>query len=214
VEQRPESREVSTQYKAGLRWLPVEFSVTRTITKRWQRRGSQYAEAVAEIAGVTDAELQERVEQHELFGDTFIAGGEKAVRTGDADFRTVLARTVAAGMGDDAKVDEAAYYTSLLVQLEPVHLRVLAATQRAEKALSAAGKTGNPTVEFVAKVAGVPAVIVSSASERLHSLSLLTDRLRGDMIDWSRIPLGAFGLTDAGHAVLANCDELLSDEAP
>jgi hypothetical protein len=212
VDEAPPSNEVSTQYKAGLRWLPVELSVTRTITRRWQERGAQYAETVAEMAGASSDELEARIEQHEVLGDAFLSAGEKAVRTADPDYRGALARTVAAGLADEARIDEASYYTSLLVQLEPVHLRVLAATQRAEEALRATGKTGNPTVEFVAKLAAAPATIVSSASERLHSLSLLTDRLRGDMVDWSKTPLGAFAVTDAGRELLANCTKLLPDE--
>ena len=76
---------------------------------------------------------------------------------------------------------------SVLTQLEPIHLRYLAATIKAEQAIAAgSGGAGNPTVTFVATMAKMPPEIAASAAERLHAFALLTDRLGGDMVNWTR----------------------------
>lgn len=49
------------------------------------------------------------------------------------DFRQSLARVIAAGLHDDARIDEVAYMTSVRVQLEPVHIRCLDALERFQR---------------------------------------------------------------------------------
>jgi hypothetical protein len=127
--------------------------------------------------------VEARFEQHEEPVDAYITAGEKAVRTSDDGFRDGLARLIAAGLRDDAKVDAVSYYVSLLTQVDPIHLRYLPANIKAEQAIAAgSGGGGNPTVTFVATLAEVPPEIARSAAERLHAFALLTDRLRGDMV--------------------------------
>jgi hypothetical protein len=146
-------------------------------------------------------------EQHEELADAYISAGEKAVRTSDGDFRDGLARLIAAGLRDDAKIDAVSYYISVLTQLEPIHLRFLVANFKAEQAITSnPGGGGNPTVAFVAALAQIPPEIAASAAERLHAFALLTDRLKGDMVNWTGDPLGAFAITDVGKALLAYCE--------
>lgn len=206
----PDEREVTTEWGAGLtRWLPLNLSVKRTITNRWKTRVEDFGAETAEAAGLTPEQVAQRLEVSEPLSDAFISGAEKAGRTFDADYRSSLARLVAAGLRDDAKIDEASYYLSVLTQLEPVHLRYLAANVKAQEVLSAAGKTGNPSVVFVGQMAQMPAAIASSVAERLHASSLLTDRLRGDMVNWTELPLGAFAVTEAGQELLKYCGTVL-----
>ena len=95
----------------------------------------------------------------------------------------------------------------MLSQLEPVHLRYLVANIKAEQAITASpGTDGNPTVTFVASVADMPPEIAASAAEGLHAFALLTDRLKGDMVNWSGDPLGAFAVTELGRSLLAYCE--------
>jgi hypothetical protein len=207
-EREPDDREVTTEVSAGIaKWLPVEVSIKRTITNRWSRRGEEFTRRVGEYAEAAPELVESRFEQHEELADAYITAGEKAVRTSDDDFRDGLARLIAAGLRDDAKVDAVSYYVSVLTQLEPIHLRYLAATIKAEKAIAAgSGGGGNPTVTFVATMAKMPPEIAASAAERLHAFALLTDRLRGDMVNWTGDPLGAFAVTELGRALLAYCE--------
>ncbi len=215
VEQpEPDEREVTTEWGAGItRWLPIDLSVKRTITNRWKTRVDDFGSQAAEGAGMTHEQVAQRLEDNEVLSDAFLGAADKAGRTADPEFRSSLARLIAAGLRDDARVDQTVYYTSVLTQLEPVHLRYLTANVKAHEVLSAAGKTGNPTVEFVSSMAGIPVVVASSVAERLHAFSLLTDRLGGDMVDWKAVPLGAFAVTDVGRAVLAYCEQQLDGRA-
>jgi hypothetical protein len=209
----PDEREVITEWGAGIaRWLPLDLSVKRTITNRWKTRVDDFGSQAAAGADLSREQVAQRLEDNEVLSDTFLGAAEKAGRTADQSYRSSLARLVAAGLRDDARVDEAAYFTSVLTQLEPVHLRYLAANVKAHEVLSAAGKAGNPTVEFVSSLAKIPVVVAASVAERLHAFSLLTDRLRGDMVDWKAVPLGAFAVTDAGRALLAYCEQRLDSE--
>lgn len=63
-------------------------------------------------------------------------------------------------------------------------------------------------VRHVARLADMPPDIASFAAERLHSLALLTDRLRGDMVTWTEQPPGAFrGHRGRKMGSLACCEE-------
>jgi hypothetical protein len=207
-DREPDVREVSTELSAGIaKWLPVEVSIKRTITNRWSRRGEEFTRRVGEYADAAPEQVEARFNQHEELADAYITAGEKAVRTSDDGFRDGLARLIAAGLRDDAKVDAVSFYVSVLAQLEPIHLRYLAANIKAEQAIAASsGGGGNPTVTFVATVAEMPPEIASSAAERLHAFGMLTDRLLGDMVNWTGDPLGAFAVTDVGRALLAYCE--------
>ncbi|HZW45826.1 MAG TPA: hypothetical protein VFF32_15850 [Dermatophilaceae bacterium] len=207
-EEEPDDREVTTEVSAGIaKWLPVEVSIKRTITNRWSRRGDEFTRRVGEYAGASPEQVEDRFEQEEELADAYITAGEKAVRTSDGDFRDGLARLIAAGLRDDAKVDAVSYYVAVLSQLEPVHLRYLVANIKAEQAITASpGTDGNPTVTFVASVADMPPEIAASAAEGLHAFALLTDRLKGDMVNWSGDPLGAFAVTELGRSLLAYCE--------
>ncbi|MGH3986577.1 MAG: hypothetical protein ACRDWY_15230 [Actinomycetes bacterium] len=207
-EWEPADREVTTEVSAGIaKWLPVEISIKRTITNRWSRRGKEFTRKVGEYADATPEHLEDRLEHNEELADAYITAGERAVRTSNAEFRDGLARLIAAGLRDDAKIDAISYYVSVLSQLEPMHVRYLAANVKAEQMIAARpGSSGNPTVKFVATVAQMPPEIAGSAAERLHAFGLLTDRLRGDMVNWTGEPLGAFATTDVGKALLAYCE--------
>jgi hypothetical protein len=204
----PDDREVTTEVSAGIsKWLPVTVSIKRTITNRWSHRGDEFTRRVGEYAEAAPEQVEACFEQHEELADAYISAGEKAVRTSDDDFRDGLARLIAAGLRDDAKIDSVSYYISVLTQLEPIHLRFLVANLKAEQAITSnPGGGGNPTVTFVAALAQIPPEIAASAAERLHAFALLTDRLKGDMVNWTGDPLGAFAITEVGKALLAYCE--------
>jgi hypothetical protein len=209
----PDEREVTTEWGAGLtRWLPVSLSVKRTITDRWKARVDDFGAKVVEEAGLSADDAAQRLADNEVLADACIAAADKAGRTADGHFRGGLAKLVAAGLRDDALVDESSYYLSVLTELEPVHLRYLAANIKAERQLAQAGQPGNASVDFVATLAAIPPTIASSVAERLHAVSLLTDRMRGGMIDWTKIPRGAFAVTEAGYALMRYCEQHLPDQ--
>lgn len=208
-----DEREVTTEWGAGLtRWLPVNVSVRRTITDRWKARVDDFGAKVVEESSLSADQAAQRLADNEMLADACFAAAEKAGRTADGDFRGRLARPVAAGLRDDALVDETSYYLSVLTQLEPIHLRYLAANIEAERRLAQAGKPGTATVDFAASLAVIPPTIASSVAERLHAVSLLTDRLHGDMVNWTKVPRGAFAVTEAGHALMAYCEQQLPDQ--
>lgn len=205
-------REVTTELSAGLaRWLPVSLSIRRTVTERWAKRGAEFSQSVGQYADATPDEVEERLGADERLGDSYFTAGEKAVRSSDAEFRGALARLVAAGLRDDALVDEVAYFVSVLSQLEPAHLRLLAALDEAGQRSETRAV---PSVRYVGLRAGMAPHIASSAAERLHSLSLITDRLDGEMLSWGQDTLGFFGVTDAGLALLRYCEQMERGTTP
>jgi hypothetical protein len=60
----------------------------------------------------------------ETFGDMFVTAGRRAIDAADPDLRDTLARLVAAAFGDDARIETVSFLLGLVIQLEPVHLRV------------------------------------------------------------------------------------------
>jgi hypothetical protein len=206
----PDEREIATEYSAGLaRWLPLDLSIKRTITDRWKRRAEEFPANVAKYAGVDGFDaISERIEASEVLSEAFVDAGFKATRSPDQEFREALARLVAAGLHDDAVIDEVAYYVSIAVQLDPVHIRLLAAYEAYDRP----DVRGNILVSALAPDLDIPVPVASSAAEHLHSMSLLTDRLHGDMVNWTPDPAGAFAITPTGRALLEFCLELETEE--
>src|SRR5688572_3277511 len=91
-----------------------------------KKRLGQLGKAAAERAGVDLDELGERVADAEddRVRDLFDQAVHRAARVADEDYLESLGRLVGAAL-DDTQVLVADYMTSLLLQLDPVHLRVL-----------------------------------------------------------------------------------------
>lgn len=95
-----------------------------TWRRRWTARRETVVDRAAEIAGVTDHELGERVRDDETVGDIFWAAIQRAGEVGDPVYLDALGRLVAAAL-DPAKVDEASYLSGELVKLDAVQIRTL-----------------------------------------------------------------------------------------
>ncbi|WP_143696603.1 hypothetical protein [Williamsia muralis] len=206
----PEEREVTTELSAGIsKWMPLDLSWSRKITQRWTARSQEFADDVSGLSGLSSEEIGQRVDESEELGEALFDAGEKAVRTPDRTFRSGLARLVVAGLRDNALVDEAVYLTSILKQLEPVHLRVLRHAAHApfvdkDHKIVGFGKWVRPA--YIEQVANLEPLIVRSSAMRLESLGLFSQRNDdGDVLRWSKSPGGYWWVTDVGRKLLDYC---------
>jgi hypothetical protein len=204
VNERPNNELVAGVELGMPAWLPVQFVLKLSLTRKWQSRATRFAEDVMARSGLDADEIGRRLERSEPLADATFQAAEKVVRTGDAEIHSGLAALIAAGLSDDALVDDAAYYTSVLAQLEPVHLRLLKAFGDAEAVIAAT--VGTLSARTVGGGVGISAAVAQGAAERLHGLSLLTDRLQGDMVNWAgKDGDSFFRITAAGHELLSFC---------
>jgi hypothetical protein len=75
-------------------------------------------------------DLESRVLEADGAVDVLATAAERAQQCGDTEYRDTLARLVAAALIDPARLDPVAYYITRLVQLEPIHIRILAALRQ------------------------------------------------------------------------------------
>lgn len=92
--------------------------------RTWEDRDRELVDQISEQSGLSLSELEQRVADDEILGDVFWDARNRAVRVGDEQYRTVVARLVAAAC-DTAKVDVAALVLSEITKLEPIQLRLL-----------------------------------------------------------------------------------------
>jgi len=135
------------------------------------------------------------------------------MRSSDSLHRDMLARTIAAGLRDDALVDEAIYYTDLIAQLAPVHLRLLDAFDAYERRFRPSAPPIDQKVESLIEVrqicedTQVPYDVACSAAERLRSIGMLADvsEQSGHGIFEIGTDSESFRITQRGSALLTFC---------
>ena len=107
-------------------------SVFAALLRHGQQRSLQIArelvDRAAEPAGYE--ELLARVETNEEVAAIFRQAVDAAARTGDTEKRRMLARLVSEAVLDDAKVDEATIFVSIMRDMEGPHLRALELMRR------------------------------------------------------------------------------------
>lgn len=92
--------------------------------RRWKARRDEVIDRALARAGATEADLGERLQHDEAFGDVFWKAIQRAGEVGDSEYADTLGRIVGAAL-DDADIDEVAYLLAELARLEPLHLRAL-----------------------------------------------------------------------------------------
>lgn len=209
MSEEPVERESKTEIKAGLTansWFPLSLSWGRTVTKRWRERAEQLGQDVATAADLSLDELAKRLDRDEALGDLIASATERAVRTTDVPYRESVARLIAAGLRDDARIDAVTYYTSIIVRLEPVHLRVLRAVAQHEgPPVSSDSDDHPPRAVDVGALPdlGMPQAVAYSAAERLSSLGLLVKmENHGGLVSWGE---ETSLTTEAGRELLGLC---------
>lgn len=107
--------------------LPLTAKFSMRYKRKWEDRGRDYLEDLADETGLSPSEINARVENDDNLDDLVLEGLSKASRTADPAYRQALARVVAAAFTDSAQVDEIEQLTSQLIQLDPLALRVMRA---------------------------------------------------------------------------------------
>jgi len=110
-------------------WLPGGNAMVR-YRRVWDKRLEQFANTVATSAGMSINDLEARALEADGVVDVLATAAERAQQRGDPEYRDTLAGLVAAALIDPARLDPVAYYVSRLVQLEPIHIRLLAALRQ------------------------------------------------------------------------------------
>ncbi len=198
--ERSSAHEVSLDASAP-EWLSeLGFKVGASYKYRRESRLKRLLEDAAGYADTSEEAIGERAASEEGFGDVFLTAGQQAIDMGDSGLRDALARLVAAAFQDDARIETVSFLLGLVDQLEPVHLRVMAAlVDLAEQ------DPGTPplTVMVEAKV-NADAGLTTAALVRLQSLGLVADEDTGQTG-----PPGAgvrlrpqWSLTDLGRQLL------------
>jgi hypothetical protein len=106
-------------------WSPLSAKLSLKMRHTWQHREAQYVDGVAASSGLSRDELEQACLGDEVAADVFYSGGRRALGVADDEYRSALARLVAAAFFDEAKIQEVVLLTSQLIQLEPAHLRLL-----------------------------------------------------------------------------------------
>lgn len=167
----------------------------------WTTRGTEVLTAAADTAGLEPAELGRALEDNEPASDVLHLALNRAVEVSDVQYISALGRLVGQAL-DPARIDEAAYLTSELVRLEPVHLRVLLMVF---VFLNEGQYVDDPTLATVAAAADVQStptrISVVDVAERLGltevAATRVVDRLAAD-----GLVLRGGGLTEAGQPSL------------
>jgi len=161
-------------------WLPVGGRVALEFRRRWRRRQRAVLEQIAEGARMTPDELMAAAAENEEAGDLLIRALQRSVEVSSGDYRADLARVVSAAFEDEALIEETAYITSLVLQLEPADLRTLRAASRtpsAEVIPDMEPHTFPSGIQVTARqvTSRVPASVALTATilERLRSFGLV-----------------------------------------
>jgi len=126
-----DDREVSAELEVHTpNWLPG--AKLKTGFQRKWNRVDRFFDGVADASGLTHEELEDRISQGDEITDLVITAGQRAAEKGNHAYSDLLARLVAAALIDDAKVDPISYLMDRIVQLDPVHLRILETLRAAE----------------------------------------------------------------------------------
>lgn len=217
----PDEIETTTSYSGGLQWwVPLKLGVERTVTKRWFKRAAQFGDEVSTAARMTTDQITARIDESEAVGDLVGQSIQRALESSDKPYIAGLAGLVAAGLKDDAMIEEVAYLLSILRLLEPVHLRVLRSfTDLCDEQIRTLGPTGQGQItemvrlSTMAQALHLQRFVALSCAQRLVGLSLLEDTFEGSLVVPVK-PDGSFDIdgeteqfhpTEMGRRLLDHC---------
>lgn len=120
--------------------------------------------------------IADHLDGNEVFAEAYLDAGDQAAHSADPEFREALARLVAAGLRPDVRVDEVAYWVTVMRRLEPAHLRYLKTVHSAEgkpTRIPGLRSTGPYNHWKVANAAKMPVGVTRSVADHLVQLGLL-----------------------------------------
>lgn len=109
-------------------WIAVALTVTGgagALARRRSERVRQFRELVEEASGLAAAEILPRLEDHPDLEEIVTRAIGIAAVTARAEKREILARVIAAGLADDAVIDETLLLVRMIDAIDPPHLQVL-----------------------------------------------------------------------------------------
>ena len=106
-------------------WMPG-VTISLNFKRTYEKRAADFVESVARMAAESPESLGERVAAGDRIADLFGLALHRVIERGDDEYVDVLTGLVAAALIDDARFDESTYLAVRIVQLEPIHIRVLA----------------------------------------------------------------------------------------
>jgi len=101
--------------------------------RSWNKpRITRFKEAILRASHLSEGDLHEVIQEADSKADLLTVTASRVNDRGDRQYSDLLARLVAAALVDDSKIDVTAYIVDRIVQLEPVHLRILAAVRTSD----------------------------------------------------------------------------------
>jgi hypothetical protein len=124
-------------------WLPG-VRIAASFQRLWEKRGQEYANKTASLAGVDIDVLETQLSEGGQFADLFLEGGRRVAENGDEVLRDTVTRLVAAALRDNARIHDASYLMKKLSTCDALHVRVICAIPENSLDILALTPSNNP----------------------------------------------------------------------
>jgi hypothetical protein len=106
-------------------WLPgVKASLS--MRRLYDKRSEKFLRDIQQCAHLTDEDYVERVAEGDEIAGLMAAAGERVASSGSKYLSDTFASLIAAAMLDDARIDDVSYILPKLLNLQAVHIRIIA----------------------------------------------------------------------------------------